>query len=104
MELFQITHTLSQLLRIVNSPTVINSTINDEVITLPNGFAILDKNSKNNLDWTPGPFEAFGSVEDISKAFALIPFEADEIKHESERIILNGSRFRLNCGQKVKSG
>ena len=70
------------VLRIVNSPTVLNSTINDDVIKLPNGFAILDKNSKNNLDWTPGPFEAFASNEDISKAFALIPFEADEIVHD----------------------
>lgn len=70
------------ILRIVNSPTVLNSTINDEVITLPNGFAILDKDSKNNLDWTPGPFEAFANNEDISKAFALIPFEADIINHE----------------------
>ena len=72
------------ILRIVNSPTVLNSTINDEVITLPNGFAILDKNSKNKLDWTPGPFEAFATEEDISKAFSLVPFDAETIVHEPE--------------------
>ena len=72
------------VLRIVNSPTVLNSTVNEEVLSLPNGFAILDKDSKSNLDWTPGPFEAFAVEEDISTAFSLIPFDADEIIHESK--------------------
>ena len=70
------------ILHILNSPTVLNSTVNEHVMSLPNGFAILDKTQGSNHEWTPGPFNAFASSNDVSEIFSLIPFEAEELSSE----------------------
>ena len=74
----------NSVLHILNSPIVLNSTINENVISLPNGFAILDKSKNNNHEWGSGPFNAFASTGDTSKIFSLIPFEADNLSTDTQ--------------------
>jgi hypothetical protein len=45
-------------------------------MTLPNGVAILDKNTEKTTDWTPGPFNAFAALGDVSEPLGMVPFQA----------------------------